>query len=62
MIDIYALWAINAGAKLRVTANNAAPLDYETGSTLAIFPGYVETAATTTNTRLNVQVRLELKL
>lgn len=61
IVDAYALWSFGPDAALRLLSNNLTPRDYTATS------GYDtdtlrETAATTTRSRVNLQLRLELKL
>jgi iron complex outermembrane receptor protein len=66
--DTYALWTFKPGVALRLSANNIAPRDYATGSTLDFesTPGSGNTIRETSNTETRTytqwQLRLELKL
>jgi len=57
VFDAYALWALQPGRQLRLTATNLGPLDYVTASTVGN-----ETATTTARSYVNWQLRLEMKL
>ena len=61
VVDAYALWALDANTALRLLASNLAPRDY-TATTGADTATVRETSDTTTRSRLNLQLRLELKL
>jgi iron complex outermembrane receptor protein len=66
VFDAYALWAIQPGTQLRLSATNMAPRDYETSNSLDFesAPGQFtrETARTVAATFVTWQLRLELKL
>jgi len=66
VFDAYALWVIQPGTQLRLSATNMAPRDYETGSSLDFesTPGQFtrETSRTLAATFTTWQLRLELKL
>ncbi len=61
VLDVYALWSFGPDAALRLLANNAVARDY-TSTTGVAAADFDEVAATTTRSRVNVQLRLELKL
>jgi hypothetical protein len=61
VLDAYALWAIDANAKLRLSLSNL--LAPDTANTTRVQSQGLEQAnRTTTRSWLNAQVRLEMKL
>jgi iron complex outermembrane receptor protein len=60
-VDAYALWTINPGLRVRLSAGNLAPRDYVTASTIDT-DALRETARTTLQTDVYWALRLELKL
>lgn len=66
VFDAYALWTIQPGTQLRLSASNMAARDYETGNSLDFetAPGQFtrEAARTVAATFVTWQLRLELKL
>ena len=61
VVDAYALWAVDQATAVRLLLNNLDPRDYS-ASTGVDSATVRETADTTTRSRLNLQLRLELKL
>ncbi len=59
--DAYALWVFDPNLQLRVTASNFAPRDYDT-SNQVVGSGRVQTTDNSDKTRMNLNVRLEIKL
>lgn len=59
--DAFVVWTLNPSAQLRVAASNVAPRDYVTGSRFED-AAFRDISETTTPTRVNWQLRLELKL
>jgi iron complex outermembrane receptor protein len=59
--DAFVVWTLNPSAQLRVAASNVAPRDYVTGSRFED-AAFRDVSETTTPTRVNWQLRLELKL
>ncbi|MEW6704036.1 MAG: TonB-dependent receptor [Pseudomonadota bacterium] len=57
VFDAYALWSFDPALKLRASASNLAPLDYEAVNTVAL-----ETASTVTAGSTRWRVQLEMKL
>ena len=59
--DAYALWVFNPTVQLRLNASNLDPNDYTSANTLDT-GSLRERASTVSQTYLNWQLRLELKL
>ena len=59
--DAYALWVFNPGVQLRLLASNLTAADYVSSNAVEL-AGLRTQAVTTTQTRTNWQLRLELKL
>ncbi len=61
MGDAYALWVFDPNLQLRVTASNFAPRDYQTTNRVEGF-GLAQTTTNADKGRMNLNVRLEIKL
>ncbi|MGS0757405.1 hypothetical protein ACVBEH_23850 [Roseateles sp. GG27B] len=59
--DAFALWSINQGAQLRVSASNLTPLDYSSGSVITTTEQLI-TQNSGGRSYTQWQVRLELKV
>ena len=61
VVDAYALWRFGPSASARLSVSNAAPLDYETGSTVYLANGGWQTQDTVARSFTTVTLRGELR-
>lgn len=62
VFDAYAQWTVNPALRLRLTASNIAPLDYESGSVLVVDPTTRETTRSVAQSYVAWRLRAEWKL